>query len=144
MKDFFLLDSSLSKKAYPFLALGAMVFIGFLMLTHGIPKIFSFNLLSATFPDPIGLGSYLSLVLAILAEVGCSLLLILGVMTRLAVLPLIFNMAVAVTVVHGSDVFAVKELAVMYLGFYVLVLFLGGGKYSFDRVIFSRYFSGVV
>ena len=100
--------------------------------------------MSATFPDPIGLGSYLSLVLAILAEVGCSLLLILGVMTRLAVLPLIFNMAVAVTVVHGSDVFAVKELAVMYLGFYVLVLFLGGGKYSFDRVIFSRYFSGVV
>ena len=57
MKDFFLLDSSLSKKAYPFLALGARVFIGFLMLTHGIPKIFSFNLLSATFPDPIGLGS---------------------------------------------------------------------------------------
>ena len=35
MKDFFLLDSSLSKKAYPFLALGARVFIGFLMLTHG-------------------------------------------------------------------------------------------------------------
>lgn len=71
------------------------LFAGGMMLTHGWAKLSSFTDLSVTFPDPLGVGNTFSLVLNVFAEVGCSLCLILGFVTRLAVLPLIFNMAMA-------------------------------------------------
>ncbi|MFR5955158.1 MAG: DoxX family protein [Odoribacter splanchnicus] len=64
------------------------LFIGGMMLSHGWAKLASFSTLSATFPDPLGVGSTLSLLLILFAEVGCSCLLIFGLMTRLAALPL--------------------------------------------------------
>ncbi|MFR5661079.1 MAG: DoxX family membrane protein, partial [Butyricimonas faecihominis] len=42
-----------------FLSLGLLilrVLVGITMLTHGLAKLTSFSELSATFPDPIGLG----------------------------------------------------------------------------------------
>lgn len=68
------------------------LFIGGMMLSHGWAKLASFSTLSATFPDPLGVGSTLSLLLILFAEVGCSCLLIFGLMTRLAALPLMFGM----------------------------------------------------
>ena len=67
------------------------LFIGGMMLSHGWAKLASFSTLSATFPDPLGVGSTLSLLLILFAEVGCSCLLIFGLMTRLAALPLMFG-----------------------------------------------------
>ena len=72
--------------------LGLRVFIGFMMLTHGIAKIEQFDTLKSTFPATMGMSSELSLILIILVEVGCSSLVLLGFMTRLAVLPLMFSM----------------------------------------------------
>ena len=71
------------------------LFIGGMMLSHGWAKLASFSTLSATFTDPLGVGSTLSLLLILFAEVGCSCLLIFGLMTRLAALPLMFGMLMA-------------------------------------------------
>lgn len=109
--------------------------VGITMMTHGVAKLLSFGELSATFPDPIGLGSSLSLLMIIGAEVGCSVLLILGAFTRLATLPLIFSMLVVIFVVHGSDPFQVKELPLLYFGIYVVLFFTGGGRYALDTLI---------
>ena len=95
------------------------LFIGGMMLSHGWAKLASFSTLSATFPDPLGVGSTLSLLLILFAEVGCSCLLIFGLMTRLAALPLMFGMLMAFFVIHGADPFAVRELPLLYLGVYV-------------------------
>ena len=84
------------------------LFIGGMMLSHGWAKLASFSTLSATFPDPLGVGSTLSLLLILFAEVGCSCLLIFGLMTRLAALPLMFGMLMAFFVIHGADPFAVR------------------------------------
>ena len=92
------------------------LFIGGMMLSHGWAKLASFSTLSATFPDPLGVGSTLSLLLILFAEVGCSCLLIFGLMTRLAALPLMFGMLMAFFVIHGADPFAVRELPLLYLG----------------------------
>ena len=86
------------------------LFIGGMMLSHGWTKLATFSVLSATFPDPLGVGSTLSLLLILFAEVGCSCLLIFGLMTRLAALPLMFGMLMAFFVIHGADPFAVREL----------------------------------
>ena len=65
----FLLSECCSNAARLFLRL----FVGILMLTHGIAKIENFDTLVDTFPDPIGLGT-LTLPLIILVEVGASIL----------------------------------------------------------------------
>lgn len=120
------------------LALGLLALrLGFggLMLTHGIPKLMNYSTLATQFPDPIGMGSQVSLLLAIGAEVGCSLLLILGLFTRLATLPLIITMLVAALIVHGADPFAKKEAALTFLISYVTLLMTGPGRYALDAWI---------
>lgn len=105
---------------------------GCFMLVHGIQKVLGFSVMADQFPDPIGMGSQLSLIMAIGAEVGCSVLLIFGLGTRLAVLPLAFTMIIALLVVHGSDPWKVKELAAIYLAAYAILFVTGPGNLSLD------------
>ena len=65
-------------------------------------------------------------------------LLIFGLMTRLAALPLMFGMLMAFFVIHGADPFAVRELPLLYLGVYVFLLWGGAGSYSLDEWIRRR------
>lgn len=114
----------------------ARIGIAALMLTHGIPKLFLF--ISGTpiqFPAVMGMSAELSLGLSILAEVLCSALVLIGFATRLAVIPLIITMLVAVFFIHLPDPFAVKEPALYYLLVYIVLLFTGSGKYSMDNLI---------
>lgn len=114
----------------------ARVSLGILMLTHGLPKMSM--LLSGEpvlFPAVLGLSSEMSLSLTVFAEVFCSLLLIAGLATRMAVIPLIITMLVAIYAVHGADPFANKEIAVLYLAGYLVLFFSGSGKYSFDFLL---------
>ena len=114
------------------------LFVGGMMLTHGMAKLMNFAALSGSFPDPLGIGSAASLTLALLAEAGCSILIMGGFLTRLATLPLIVNMMVAAFVAHGGDPFQVKELAIMYLGIYVVLLLTGAGRFSVDYLLFGK------
>lgn len=106
---------------------------GGLMMTHGVAKLMNFNSMLTQFPDPIGLGSGLSLSLAVFAEFLCALLVVLGVFTRFAAIPVAITMAVAAFIVHSADPFQRKELALLYFGIFVSLIFLGGGKYSLFR-----------
>ncbi len=108
---------------------------GGFMLTHGFPKFQKLLAGDFQFGDPIGLGPEISLILTVFAEFLCSVLLILGLGTRLATIPLIVTMAVAAFVAHGADPFGRKELAIFYLVVYLAILLLGGGKYSVDNLI---------
>ncbi len=111
---------------------------GGLMLVHGIPKLQAFSELKDKFPDPLGMGSQLSLISAIGSEVGCAILLILGLGTRLVAIPLAFTMAVAAFVVHAEDPWNKKELAIAFLCAYVALIFTGGGAFSLDRFFGKR------
>ncbi|WP_320111048.1 DoxX family protein [Draconibacterium orientale] len=108
---------------------------GVFMLTHGFPKLQRLLAGEMQFGDPIGLGPEVSLVLAVFAEVVCSILIVLGLGTRLAAIPLIVTMAVAAFIAHGADPFGRKELALLYLVGYVVLLLSGSGKISVDRII---------
>ena len=108
--------------------------IGGMMLTHGLGKLtMLFDSEPIQFLDPLGIGLTVSLVLAVFAEVVCSIFLILGILTRIAAIPLIITMAIAAFVVHANDDFQVKELALLYLLIYVVIAILGAGKYSIDN-----------
>ncbi len=100
---------------------------------HAWHKIDNYDLLKFTFADPLGIGRALSLQLVIAAEAGGSLLLILGLWTRLALLPLLFTMGIIVWKVQWEAGFGKLELPLLYTLGYVTVLFLGPGKYSIDE-----------
>jgi putative oxidoreductase len=109
---------------------GAMMLFG-----HGIDKLLTFGHKASYFPDPFGIGSAPSLALATFAEFVCSILLILGLLTRLAALPLLVTMVVAALVIHADDPWSKKELALLYAVPFLSLLFTGPGNFSLDDVI---------
>lgn len=108
---------------------------GGFMLTHGVPKLQRILSGNMKFGDPLGIGSEVSLVLVVFAEFVCAILIMLGLGTRLATVPLIVTMAVAAFIAKGGDPFKQKELALFYMVVYVVLLLCGSGKYSLDRLI---------
>lgn len=105
-----------------------------MMITHGFPKFQ--NLISGDikFGDPIGIGAAPSLFLAVVGELLCPILIILGFKTRWAAVPAAITMAVAVFIVHAKDAIADhKETALLYLTFFVVIMLVGPGKYSIDK-----------
>jgi len=79
-----------------------------------------------------------SLILAIFAEFVCSAAFILGLFYRLALIPMIFTMGMAVFKIHAADPFAVKELALVYLLIFIIMYITGPGKYAVDHFISER------
>lgn len=110
---------------------------GTMLWQHGWPKLMAFGERADSFADPFGLGSTFSLILIVFAEVVCSALVMLGLWTRAALVPLIIGMAVIVFMVKGDAGFKEKELAFVYLFAFIALLFTGSGRYSLGRVSFS-------
>jgi putative oxidoreductase len=109
---------------------------GGLMLMHGWPKLQ--KLMAGgeiQWADPIGLGPGFSLGLTVIAEFLCAILVLVGLGTRFAAIPLAIVMLVASQIVHRSDPWGEKEHSLLYLGGYLAILMLGGGKYSLDGMI---------
>lgn len=134
MKKFFQIESKEDYRSIILLIL--RVAVAALMITHGLPKL---NKLLAggeiQFGDPIGLGSTLSFVLVVFAEFFCSILIGIGLGTRLASIPLIITMSVAAFIVHGSDPIGSKEKALLYILIYLTLLVIGSGKFSIDYLL---------
>ena len=124
--------------AISLLLLALRLLFGGLLFSHGIQKWTNFESMSAAFPDPLGVGHSVSLGLAIFGVLFCSIGFILGALYRLAMIPMIFTMVVAFFVIHANDVFAVKELAFIYLVVFVLMYIAGPGKFSIDYFIGSK------
>ncbi len=104
---------------------------------HGLSKLTELSTLKETFPDPLGIGSTLSLVAILAAEVGCTVLVAIGLFTRLAAIPVIFGMFMAAFFIHGADPFQVRELSLLYMGLYAVLLISGPGRLSADRFIWK-------
>ena len=113
----------------------ARIIFGFLFLSHGIAKLHIYGDMPGTFPDPIGLGSTLSLWLVLFAEILCSIGFILGALFRLCLIPMIFTMCVALLFVHGGDPLTKMEPAISYLTIFVLMFFTGPGDFSIDVIM---------
>lgn len=110
------------------------IFSGGLMLSHGYAKLISFASKKDTFMNFMGLGSTVSLSLVIFAEFFCALLLIIGLFSRLAVIPLIIAMCVALFISHNGDFFGHGEKAALFLCAYLAILLVGPGRFSVDAM----------
>jgi putative oxidoreductase len=131
-----LFSTRTSESAFSFAMLILRLGTGSLMLmNHGLDKLIHFSEKAGRFADPFGIGSTASLSLAIFAEFFCAVFIILGLFTRLACIPLITNMSVALFVAHQGDFFGKGELAGLFLVCFLTLLFTGPGRVSLDRFL---------
>lgn len=131
--------------------------VGSYMLSHGLGKL---NMLLdgnfAMMGDPIGLGPQLSLVLVTFAEFACAALVIVGLGTRLAAVPVVFAMCVAVFVAHSADPWSMetaamrffsgesqtwfsKEPAMLFLIPFLALACTGPGRLSLDTLVVAAW-----
>jgi putative oxidoreductase len=127
-----ILSTKYSAGAFNFAMLVLRLGLGILMLSHGYGKLIHFNAMKGNFINFLGLGSTLSLVFDIFAEFFCSIFLILGLFTRLAVIPIMIAMSVALFKAHHGELFGAGERAAIYLACTITILFCGPGKISVD------------
>jgi putative oxidoreductase len=113
-------------------------FGGAMVYAHGWGKLVNFSSYSERFPDPIGVGPVPSLALAVFSEVFCAIAVVLGLFTRLAAIPLMITMAVAVLIVHAPDPFAKKEMGMLYFFAFFLLFARGAGSFSVDALLDRR------
>src|SRR5690606_26430198 len=104
---------------------------------HGYVKLVEFNERKEEFMDFMGLGGSISLSLAVFAEFFCSILLIFGLFTRLATIPLLVTMLVVFSV-HDWALFGKYELSTAFFLGYLAILALGPGKYSLDYLLLKK------
>ncbi len=131
-----LFPSKATQTGFSLFLLAMRLLFGLLLMTHGYAKLTGFSTMSASFPDPIGIGSSYSLMLAIFAELFCSAAFVFGFLYRLTMIPMIVTMSVAFFYAHGGSV-AAGELAFVYLTVFVLMFLAGPGKYSVDYLVWG-------
>ncbi|MFI8223704.1 DoxX family protein [Pseudomonas sp. NPDC085632] len=100
----------------------------FLLWVHGLPKLLDFTAQLQLIEDPFHLGSHLTLILAIFAEVLCPLLIVAGLLARLACVPILFVLLVALLVVHPQWSVAEGQFGWLLLILFTTVLIAGPGR----------------
>ena len=130
-----LLSTKYSAGAFNAAMLVLRLGVGVLMMNHGYDKLIHYGSRHNKFMDFLGIGSSISLALVIFAEFFCSLFIILGLFTRLAVIPLIIVMGVALFKAHKGQFFGDGEMAAVYLAGYITLLLLGPGRVSVDSMV---------
>lgn len=130
-----LFSTKYSDNAISFALLLLRLGLGGLMIPNGYQLLMSFAAKSTGFADPFGIGGPASMSLTIFAEFFCAVFIVAGLMTRLAAIPLIIAMSVAVFFSHHGRIFGDGEHAALYLAGYMALLFTGPGKISMDRLI---------
>ncbi|MBY5960031.1 DoxX family protein [Membranicola marinus] len=118
------------------------IVIGLMMIFgHGWGKLMKVLDGNWAFPEILGIPAAVSLILAVLIEVGCSLLLIIGYKTRIVATFLFLIMVSALLFIHADDPLfiahanggASKELAILYGIVYLVLALAGGGKYGVNK-----------
>lgn len=110
--------------------------VGLQMLVNsGYAKLIHFSEYAPKFADPFHIGKSTSLALVVFAEFICAAFIVLGLFTRLATIPLIIAMGVALFIAHKGQFFGEGSSAGLFLVCFTALLFTGAGRISLDRFI---------
>ncbi|MCM1290318.1 MAG: DoxX family protein [Prevotella sp.] len=117
------------------------LFVGLMMLQFGIRQLMYFDAAIDSFPSILGLSPTSILIIMTVIEIGCSLFLMAGFLTRLMTLPPFISMIVAeFYLLHDRLPEAAYMLSwshqgylpIMFMGIYFFILLVGPGKISVD------------
>ena len=128
-----------SERATDWALLAFRLLAGFaLFRVHGLDKLLHFQHEAATIPDPFGLGGTFNAAFAVFSDVGCALLVMLGLLTRPAALGVLSTTLVGLLVVHLHDTWDLKDAPLTYATMFLLVLLAGPGRFSLDAWLSRR------
>lgn len=105
-----------------------------LFVKHGIEKFTKFPQMVTHFPDPLHVGPTIGLSFALVADAICTILIILGLGTRLVAIIMVINLLIVFALLHQfSFMKDHAELVYTYLGLTIFIVLAGPGKYSLDN-----------
>lgn len=122
------------------------LFVGVMFLQFGIRHLVNYHELAPDYPTILGLSSVTCLNLMIVIELLCSLLIMIGFLTRLAVIPAICSMIAAewyqlhslstfTTDIYGLSTTQPGYVPIMFIGIFMFIIIAGPGKISVDYFI---------
>ena len=135
MKNF-LFPQPTDSKSFSLLLLCLRLLFGIMLMLHGLEKVYNYTELCFVFPDPIHIGSEISLLFVIFAEILCSIFFIIGALYRIMMIPMVIIMLVAFFHIHEGSIVE-GELAFIYLLMFILMYISGPGQYSIDAKIYE-------
>jgi len=141
MKNIFfsLLRSNLGTKLNNIVLLFFRIAISFeLIYAHGLKKIGIGTALAEVVPNPLGMPEALNQAFATAANLIMPIFIILGLMTRIATLPILAVTLTGYFVLHFNDPILVKDVPLVYSLCFLLIFFTGAGKYSLDHYIIDK------
>jgi putative oxidoreductase len=104
------------------------------LMYYGWDKVVNFEAKAPDWPDPFHIGGAASLTLTIFAELICPVFILLGFLTRIALIPAIINMSMAILIGHTGQPFIAREHAFSFLIPYIAIFLIGPGRYSIDAM----------
>jgi putative oxidoreductase len=127
-------------RLHPLAVLGLRLALGTIMIAHGAQKLFNLSRFMEILQH-LGILPIMAY-LVVAAELGGGILLVVGLLTRLAALSIVIDMAVAIDKVHwknglvssGGKVGYEFPLACGMIAFALILL--GGGPISLDQAFF--------
>jgi putative oxidoreductase len=141
MKKIFrcLLSVYSSWKLFNWAMLCFRVFISIeLIVVHGLKKIGVGVQEAEHIPNPLHLPESLYNGFAIAANLFFPLMVIAGICTRLATLPILAVTVTGYFVIHGHGTLLEKDTPFMYSLAFLLIAVLGAGKYSIDNRLYNK------
>jgi putative oxidoreductase len=124
-------NKSLSFLSHPDVGLLFLRVAGSFMLfyVHGLPKVLHYGSELTKIEDPFGFGAQLSLWAAILAEFVCPLFIAAGMFTRLACLPVIGVLLIAMLAVHPGWSIPEGQFGWLLLVIFIAIALGGPGRW---------------
>jgi len=105
---------------------------------HGWDKLYHFSSKAGGFPDPLGMGSKYSLVVAIVGEFAGAILMAAGFLGRLGAFLLSFAAGLTLFSFLRSSPWHEREPWALYFAASLAILLLGCGRYSLDTFVWKR------
>lgn len=103
-----------------------------LLWVHGLPKLLNYSAQLHVIEDPFHMGANVTLMLAIFAEVLCPLLIIAGVLVRLACLPILSVLLIALLVVHPQWSLEEGQFGWLLLILFTSIFIAGPGRLALN------------
>lgn len=110
-----------------------------LFIKHGVEKLTNHAHMASHFPDPVHIGRHPSFLVAMVSDAICSLLVALGLGTRVAAFIILMNLGVALYFVHHLAFRTDHgEMILAYMAGFVTLVFTGAGRFSLDWKFWGR------
>lgn len=106
-----------------------------LMTVHGLKKIGIGVNVAEIVPNPLHLRDAFNNGFAIGANIIAPVFIMLGLLTRITILPVLAVTLTGYFVLHWNDALLVKDVPFIYSIVFMLIWVLGPGKYSLDYLV---------